>query len=99
MWKKILEQDGVLNSILGLDYSWLSSISLVMWLIIMVNTWQWIGGTGPFADLKGIIMTGAYLQLGQNKHGGGNFIWKGTATGISDKIIKSINSFTKKAEE
>ena len=64
-----------------------------------VNTWQWIGGTGPFADLKGIIMTGAYLQLGQNKHGGGNFIWKGTATGISDKIIKSINSFTKKAEE
>ena len=31
---------------------------------------------GPFADLKGIIMTGAYLQLGQNKHGGGNFIWK-----------------------
>ena len=43
VWKKILEQDGVLNSILGLDYSWLSSISLVMWLIIMVNTWQWIG--------------------------------------------------------
>ena len=38
-----MEQDGVLNSILGLDYSWLSSISLVMWLIIMVNTWQWIG--------------------------------------------------------
>ena len=64
-----------------------------------INTWLWIGGTGPFADLKGIIMTGAYLQLGQNKYGGGNFIWKGTATGVSDKIIKSINSFTKKAEE
>ena len=43
VWKKILEQDGVLNSILGLDFSWLSSVSLVMWLIIMVNTWQWIG--------------------------------------------------------
>ena len=43
VWKKILEQDGVLNAILGLDFSWLSSVSLVMWLIIMVNTWQWIG--------------------------------------------------------
>ena len=64
-----------------------------------INTWQWVGGNGPFAELKGVIMTGAYLQLGQNKHGGGNFIWKGTATGISDKIIKSINCFTKKAEE
>jgi putative chitobiose transport system permease protein len=43
VWKKIFEQDGVLNTILGLDFSWLSSISLVMWLIITVNTWQWIG--------------------------------------------------------
>ena len=43
VWKKILEQDGVLNAILGLDFSWLSTISIVMWLIITVNTWQWIG--------------------------------------------------------
>ena len=43
MWKKIFEQDGVLNSIIGIDFSWLSSVSLAIWLIITVNTWQWIG--------------------------------------------------------
>ena len=64
-----------------------------------INTWQWVGGNGPFAELKGIIMTGAYLQLGKNVHDGGNFIWKGTASGISDKIIQAINSYTKKVEE
>ena len=43
VWKTIFEQDGVLNSILGLDISYLSSVSLAIWLIIIVNTWQWIG--------------------------------------------------------
>jgi hypothetical protein len=64
-----------------------------------INTWQWVGGNGPFAELKGVIMTGAYLQLGKNVHDGGNFLWKGTASGISDKIIKAISSYTKKEEE
>jgi raffinose/stachyose/melibiose transport system permease protein len=45
VWKKIFEQDGVLNTIIGLDFSWLSSVSLAIWLIITVNTWQWIGYT------------------------------------------------------
>ena len=44
-------------------------------------------------------MTGAYLRLGKNVHDGGNFIWKGTASRISDKIIQAINSYTKKVEE
>tara|TARA_B100000886_G_scaffold217823_1_gene151150 strand:- start:121 stop:255 length:135 start_codon:yes stop_codon:yes gene_type:complete len=44
-------------------------------------------------------MTGAYLQLAKNVHDGGNLIWKGTASGISDKIIQSINSYIKKVEE
>lgn len=61
-----------------------------------INTWQWIGGNGPFAELKGVIMIGAYLQLGKNKYGGGNFIWKATASDISDKKIKAINSFSEK---
>ena len=64
-----------------------------------VNTWQWIGGSGPFADLKGIIMTGAYLQLGKNKYGGGNFIWKGTASRVPDKIIQSINNYTNRIND
>ena len=41
-------------------------------------------------------MIGAYLQLGKNKYGGGNFIWKATASDISDKKIKAINSFSEK---
>ena len=64
-----------------------------------INTWQWVGGNGPFTELKGVIMTGAYLQLAKNVHDGGNLIWKGTASEISDKIIQSINSYIKKVEE
>ena len=64
-----------------------------------INTWQWIGGTGPFANFKSIIMTRSYLQLGKNKHGGENFIWKGIASGVSENIIQSINNFTKKTKK
>ena len=63
-----------------------------------INSWEFIGGTGPFADLKGIIMTGAYLQLGQNRNGSYNFIWKAKATGVPDKIIEKINNYKKKEE-
>ena len=41
-------------------------------------------------------MTGVYLQLVRNKHGRDNFIWKGTVSGMPEKIIQLINSFTKK---
>ena len=27
-------------------------------------------------------MTGAYFQMGKNKHGDGNFIWRGKAEGL-----------------
>ena len=63
-----------------------------------INSWEFIGGTGPFADLKGIIVTGAYLQLGQNRNGSYNFIWKAKATGVPDKIIEKINNYKEKEE-
>ena len=63
-----------------------------------INSWEFLGGTGPFASLKGIIMTGAYLQLGQNRNGSYNFIWKGRATGVPDKIIEEINNYKGKEE-
>ena len=63
-----------------------------------INSWEFIGGTGPFADLKGIIMTGAYLQLGQNRNGSYNFIWKGKASGVPDKLIEKINNYKGKEE-
>lgn len=63
-----------------------------------INSWEFLGGTVPFASLKGIIMTGAYLQLGQNRNGSYNFIWKGRATGVPDKIIEEINNYKGKEE-
>lgn len=42
-WRKILEQDGIINKILHLNFAWLSSAYLAIWLVIMVNIWQWVG--------------------------------------------------------
>jgi ABC-type sugar transport system permease subunit len=42
-WRKILEQGGVLNSILNIDFSWLSSAQLAIWIVIFVSIWQWMG--------------------------------------------------------
>jgi raffinose/stachyose/melibiose transport system permease protein len=42
-WRKILEQDGIINRILHLNFAWLSSAYLAIWLVIMVNIWQWVG--------------------------------------------------------
>ena len=42
-WRRILEQDGLLNQILRIDFSWLSSPMLAIWVVIFVNIWQWSG--------------------------------------------------------
>ena len=42
-WRKILEQGGVLNRILNIDFSWLSSVQLAIWIVIFVSIWQWLG--------------------------------------------------------
>ena len=60
-----------------------------------IASWEWIGGNGPFEELKGIIMTGAYFQMGKNKHGDGNFIWRGKVEGVSAKLIERINNYKK----
>ena len=63
-----------------------------------IASWIWLGGSGPFAELKGIVMTGAYFQIGENKHNNGNFLWKGKAVNIPDNLIKKINSYKGKEE-
>ena len=60
-----------------------------------IASWEWIGGNGPFEELKGIIMTGAHFQMGKNKHDDGNFIWEGRAEGVSEKLIERINNYKK----
>ncbi len=43
-WRRMLEQDGVINQILGgIDFSWLSSVRLAIWCVIFVSIWQWVG--------------------------------------------------------
>jgi len=42
-WRQILSQDGVINQILGIDFSWLSSVNLAIWCVIFVSIWQWVG--------------------------------------------------------
>jgi ABC-type sugar transport system permease subunit len=42
-WRRMLEQDGVINHILGINFSWLSSVQLAIWCVIFVSIWQWVG--------------------------------------------------------
>jgi len=42
-WRRIFQQDGLINSILRIDFSWLSSIQLAIWIVIFVSIWQWTG--------------------------------------------------------
>ena len=61
-----------------------------------IGSWEFIGGEGPFIELIGTTMTGAYFQMGNNDSGLGNFVWKGKADGLSDSVISRINNYTKK---
>ena len=42
-WRRILEQDGLFNQLLGINYSWLSSPIFAIWVVIFVSIWQWSG--------------------------------------------------------
>lgn len=42
-WRKIFQQDGVINRILGIDFPWLSNVHLAIWIVIFVSIWQWFG--------------------------------------------------------
>jgi len=42
-WRRMLEQDGVVNQILGINFSWLSSVQLAIWCVVFVSIWQWVG--------------------------------------------------------
>jgi len=36
-WRRMLEQDGVINQILGINFSWLSSVQLAIWCVIFIT--------------------------------------------------------------
>ena len=43
VWKKLFEQDGLINQILHIEYSWLSDIKIAIFVLIFVSVWQWFG--------------------------------------------------------
>jgi ABC-type sugar transport system permease subunit len=42
-WRQILEQNGVINKILHIDFPWTANINTAIWCVIIVSIWQWIG--------------------------------------------------------
>ncbi len=42
-WRKMLEQDGVVNRIFHLSFPWISSVHAAIWVVIFVSIWQWTG--------------------------------------------------------
>ena len=42
-WRRILQQDGLINRILQIDFSWLANPFLAIWIVIFVSIWQWTG--------------------------------------------------------
>ena len=61
-----------------------------------IASWVFTGGEGPFSELKGVILTGAYFQMGNNRYEDGNFIWRAKAEGISDKLLERLNGYSSK---
>ncbi len=55
-----------------------------------IATWEFVGGSGPWKELIGVVITGAYFSMGQTANMDNNFMWKGKAN-ISDEIINNIN--------
>ena len=43
VWKKLFEQDGLINQILNIEFSWLSNIRIAIFVLIFVSVWQWFG--------------------------------------------------------
>lgn len=42
-WRKMFEQDGVINQIFHFTYPWISSLRTAIWVVIFVSVWQWTG--------------------------------------------------------
>lgn len=42
-WRKMLEQDGVINQIFHLSFPWLANVQTAIWVVVFVSIWQWTG--------------------------------------------------------
>jgi len=61
-----------------------------------VESWKLLNGTVRYKDLSGLVLRGAYVPIGKNKHDQSNWIFQGKSENISDSIIDRINNYTPK---
>ena len=65
----------------------------------VVASWKLLNGTGRYKDLSGLVLKGAYLSIGKNKHNQTNWIFQGKSENIPDSIIKRLNNYIPKNKE
>ena len=58
-----------------------------------------LNGTGRYKDLKGLVLKGAYLSIGKNKHNQTNWIFQGKSENIPNSIIERLNNYIPKDKE
>ena len=59
----------------------------------VVASWKLLNGTGRYKDLSGLVLRGAYVSIGKNKHQQTNWIFQGKSKNIPDSIIDRINNY------
>ncbi len=64
-----------------------------------VGSWKLLNGTGRYKDLSGLVLKGAYLSIGKNKHNQTNWIFQGKTENIPDSIIERLNNYMPKNNE
>ncbi len=65
----------------------------------VVASWKLLNGTGRYKDLSGLVLRGAYLSIGKNKHDQTNWIFQGKSKNIPDSIIERINNYFPKNKD
>ena len=58
-----------------------------------VASWKLLNGNGPYKELVGLVLKGAYYSIGKNKHGNMNWIFQGKSENIPDSIIDRVNNY------
>ena len=65
----------------------------------VIANWKLLNGTGRYKDLSGLVLKGAYLSIGKNKHNQTNWIFQGKSENIPNSIIERLNNYIPKDKE
>ncbi len=62
----------------------------------VVASWKLLNGTGRYKDLAGLVLRGAYVSIGKNKHEQTNWIFQGSSKNIPNSMIDRVNNYIPK---